>query len=939
MPEGQSSIINHEGLVVRAWSDAHLGTQDIYIQAYDDFGIPQWGNEPLLVSREEGAQTNPQLVNASDGNVIVYWNDNFIEPNSNCIRAAKIAADGSVLWKSKPLCKRSNENTALIRKATDEQGGIYFLSIMDHSLYAVHINSNGNSVWGNNPHLIKKNCYTLGSSVSDGQGGFVVFAVTNEGLSFIKVNSSGEIERLQIVDSNYLYYYIIPNICLVKTTDGNYLCSWSIETETGISLYAQRLDSFGELSGTKILLNPPKINCLLISLTTDGSNAFIAWTNHNFRSGIAGFYMTKLLPDNRLPWEIPHWVNSDLSYCYNPIFIPDQQGGCYASWAENSYSGYSLHAQHIDTSGSKLGTSEMENVCDSSFASSTHSSILHNGHLIMSWVNKRGNESYLYTQVIDVPGRKLLRKNGLPLVGGFSGEIQNFKVLTRGTNTLVLWEEQVSEYNYQIRLQELDINGVKKYPKSGLLLTYTHYPYLECSITPAGELLLLFQNGQSYDYYLSLQIFDTSYKSLYGEQGFRLNPSGGNIESVKIHVLDNGNYLIGWVQWTMWGETFHAQLFSHNQPMWGVNGTIVDATYNIRPKLLSIDDHYFFWSSQYTDSIYLTKLDDNGNLAPGWTSSVKLAEGDYFYHLKGIVSDDGGFIAYWEYNTTDSENDIYIQRVYPDGTLAYDMTGSPLVSNTYNDSYPTLTYSENGYDLVWGYGTGEEQSYRYQHFNTNFEPKYGSRGKELYSADVDFRDSKLIPVTIKDENGVIFFGNKVCERPWNMEIRMQYISNHGKQLWGDSGIPLAHAVYDQSLPEVAVMDENNMVAVWKDARSNINEEGSNTMLFAQRFHIDRIELDNPEITRPLQLTNYPNPFNPITTISFKIPNYGLAQLDILNIRGQKVKTILDMKMSSGQYQFDWNGKDENDKRVASGVYLLYLKINGITETRKMVLVK
>ncbi len=89
-----------------------------------------------------------------------------------------------------------------------------------------------------------------------------------------------------------------------------------------------------------------------------------------------------------------------------------------------------------------------------------------------------------------------------------------------------------------------------------------------------------------------------------------------------------------------------------------------------------------------------------------------------------------------------------------------------------------------------------------------------------------------------------------------------------------------------------------------------------------------------------QLTNYPNPFNPETKIVFNLIESGDAKLLIYNIKGQKVKTLMDCYTSPGDYELIWDGKDDNNQPVGSGVYLYQLNINGNSKAiNKMILMK
>ncbi len=85
--------------------------------------------------------------------------------------------------------------------------------------------------------------------------------------------------------------------------------------------------------------------------------------------------------------------------------------------------------------------------------------------------------------------------------------------------------------------------------------------------------------------------------------------------------------------------------------------------------------------------------------------------------------------------------------------------------------------------------------------------------------------------------------------------------------------------------------------------------------------------------------NYPNPFNPETTIAFTIPKEGNVELAIFNIKGQKVRTLLNETKIKGSHTVTWNGKDLQNKTVASGIYFYKLTSGEKTQVRKMIMVK
>ena len=85
--------------------------------------------------------------------------------------------------------------------------------------------------------------------------------------------------------------------------------------------------------------------------------------------------------------------------------------------------------------------------------------------------------------------------------------------------------------------------------------------------------------------------------------------------------------------------------------------------------------------------------------------------------------------------------------------------------------------------------------------------------------------------------------------------------------------------------------------------------------------------------------NYPNPFNPSTEIKFSVAHSQAVTLQVFNIQGQLVKTLLDEVVSAGEHTVQWNDDSEDGKAVASGVYLYRMEAADFSETKKMSLVK
>ena len=101
-------------------------------------------------------------------------------------------------------------------------------------------------------------------------------------------------------------------------------------------------------------------------------------------------------------------------------------------------------------------------------------------------------------------------------------------------------------------------------------------------------------------------------------------------------------------------------------------------------------------------------------------------------------------------------------------------------------------------------------------------------------------------------------------------------------------------------------------------------------------------LEERTTARPSTFTlapNYPNPFNNSTVIGFDLPEAGETELAVYNLLGQKVATLLEGVREAGQYTLRWDGRDERETNLGSGVYFYRLRAGGRIATRKLLLLQ
>ncbi|MDD5720031.1 MAG: hypothetical protein PHQ53_10140, partial [Candidatus Krumholzibacteria bacterium] len=104
------------------------------------------------------------------------------------------------------------------------------------------------------------------------------------------------------------------------------------------------------------------------------------------------------------------------------------------------------------------------------------------------------------------------------------------------------------------------------------------------------------------------------------------------------------------------------------------------------------------------------------------------------------------------------------------------------------------------------------------------------------------------------------------------------------------------------------------------------------------FYVDSdVAVPPPVVTR--LVGNVPNPFNPQTTIVFDVARGGLVRLDIVDLRGRRVRRLLRQDLIPGRHHATWDGRDDDHRETASGVYLVRLTVGATGHLRKLTLVR
>jgi hypothetical protein len=186
-----------------------------------------------------------------------------------------------------------------------------------------------------------------------------------------------------------------------------------------------------------------------------------------------------------------------------------------------------------------------------------------------------------------------------------------------------------------------------------------------------------------------------------------------------------------------------------------------------------------------------------------------------------------------------------------------------------------------------------------------------------------------------------------------------------EQNWLDRSIILIKL--DRQNPQAFYLAKiyNTTGSYWEETHATISNDGSK-VVWASNWnqnvgleHIFLMQLNMPpnwkqlttgvkneQIAKPEDfqlMQNYPNPFNPQTTIQFEIPFNGKLkinmELHIYNLQGELIRTLMNEEKEPGIYQIRWDGLDEHNSKVATGIYLYQIRASKFNATKKMILMK
>lgn len=867
-----------DGDIVIAWVEKIDGIFTIKLQKIDEDGNHLWNNFMLDLDNDV-RENSIQLISNNDNSVFVFWE---YRSNDCGIGAVKIESDGTV---NSSWLDYDNEiyGFCCYSAVSDGENGFYIVTSTENvrDLYINQISENGEKLWGYWGQLI----YTGNEHISKiniiQEEGllFVSYSINYEGLYTILVdeNAQNQWEQPLCVSSNLLR----SRFNIAFDNENNLIIQW--QSATGLRL--QKIDINGQLyfgeEGLLIYDLFASGNYVEFNLVTDENAIFVNWSENSLdiKIGYASIDYNGTI----------NFVNIE-EIASNHLHIPSislkKIGDNFSSIClmSQNFSNQIL-CQIIDSEGNYLLEECGIEIVDRKVIN------------VSDWYSKNidGDNYYLCVlydseykivmQKITEDGELCFDKPGIILLEPSS--INSFNSIYNGNEDsfAITW---MSNTETEDQIHFMTVN------REGQVLTTDMIVSGGNSIYPLKpEIFPINSESNAYlimwlDY---TNFFSPTIKCQKVVEGTAIWQDGG-IDLFDEDVLVNEfygttkNYLIASVgQWPFWNFTIKKIGTNGLDESWPEEGVTIGVS-NTLPELMVSDDFLLVveerWEN-YNEAISVHKIDLSGNILTPEEGVILITEDDV--ELVSAVYNDALYIL-WE---------------------QFDETSNSLIVQKFDDDLNPL-WPEGGVVL--------------EYIDDNYQYNINSSCMEVIGDDLLIG---WISSTDFSEN----------------IIRTQMLSSDGDFLLSSPEVWVCSVEGYKSNLTIDVF-ENHANFSWLDRRAiGYDEEPYNLAIFTQKLTLpltDMEESDLPNLT-PL-LSNYPNPFNPSTNINFNLSESDNITMEIYNIKGQKVKTLINNEYKEqGNYSMQWVGTDDYDKPITSGIYLCRIVGSKHSFTKKMILLK
>jgi len=962
----------NDGCAIYVWSDTKLGERDLWAQKVDAQGNMVWG-EPLLVDGKPDRQEDPVIVKTSDGNFIIAWIEFDFDQDGD-VYAQKINTQGQLLWQQggKPVCTLVGGQISL-NIEPDNAGGAYIVwedsRNPSKDIYGQRLDNNGNAVWATDGIPIASGIGNESQNTmwADGTGGMIIgYHHTYAGEQDIYVkrfSPTGE-----MVWGQPLELAVLPGvqskIRMAPLGNGDFVFTWQDERNGVPDVYAQKINLNGQLlwSNPYIVhedLNSQQQNPRIVG--TSDNAVIIFWEDNRLDFQNPDIFAQKINAAGTKLWNPSGIIVAAAEFAQSqPRMASDGNGGCYVVWDDDrngNVPNTDIYAQHLNASGQALWGANGKAICNAPYEQSGSLVKVAGNNVFINWMDMRNGSVGINYQVLNPAGTEQIAEDGVQVFWGLSGDaiLDQFLVLPRQNDAIAIWQDtRHANLGYQIYFQAINEDGSVDYETNGrsvTLHTGNKQAYPHAAISPDGHICVVWEDFRNENPKIYAQLISPTGERLWGDYGMVLTDATPLAQNSPKVSYKDGSYYIGWSNaHTIGTEHFYhtyGQKITAGVKQWGPNGILISyleaGNLNNECLFADMDGRYFAWTRTAQDnpslvSVWVKYVNEDGTTAAGWPAGgLKASTYDGFDIVQvapKIHRTPQGIFVTWGDLRTDFLKTLYGQHIGVDGAYLWDSSGVPLADAGREQYNPSIDVSPWGITIIWEENLPPEDI-AVQRYSFSGQALWGSTGSFV----VQKPETQKYPELKRFANGgmLALWSDYAGFEP---DIYYRYVNDNMSFVGDALGNPVCTASKSQYRPLAAPTANNVAIVVWPDGRSSGKTEILG--LYAQKISNECVSNSDPLAAPPVVSIeqNFPNPFNPETTIRFNVLDTNVpVNVSIYNAKGQKIRTLYSGVVNRGSHIVVWNGTDDANRSVSSGLYFYKVESGKLSQTRKMVLMK
>ncbi len=988
-----------EDAVSFVWSDTRRSDRDLWAQAVNSEGLVWNDGESVSIKMRDNRQEDPVMIKTSEGNAVIAWIDfhwQVEDIDEACVVAQKISPEGELLWESSVLLNEYNVGLSLNIVPNNDDGAFIIWhdirSGVGTDIYGINLNGDGEPFtddWLENGTPLahgrgEQHFHTLWDDGHDGAMLAHVNEVDNiRDLHVKRIGPDGNIiwERELAADPviQYASARVQPfgddafGFAYTDRRDGFDKMYLQVIDLDGNDIWEESLPVDPEADGQPYTQIAPRV------VGTSDGNFVVTWEDRRY--GPRDIFAQKFDIDGNRLWDergVPIVINEyDQT---EPRMECNGEGGVLLVWEDAREGGHpniDVYMQMLDADGQiqyEENGRPVVQIDGEAFA--PLAKFTEDGHFYIGWGDMRTGSVGIYVQGYTMDGEQLFEDNGIRIYWGLSGDSIDHIAVKNEDYVYTVWQDtRYAFFGSQIKVQKLDREGNILFDENGISVTAhtganqesgTGQSYISVVPHHSGGIALAWREQRADNELVYTQAIDPDGEMLWDPDGTGLGVRVSATDDV--YSQDNPtisrrgeSYIIVYDEtdpgddWT-YARDVRAQKIIDGEKHWGDEGIHIAWQFGgfISDHVVRevIDGEYILWrrGGQFGadgNIFYMKRIDEDGNAVEGWDEygEVVVDYPGYLQTRPAAVLTDEGVLVIWEDQRAREgaprNASLYGQLISPEGEMMWAENGAVLADYENDQALVSLSYHEDGYAyFAWRDARldARAQDVSFQKINEEGELMWGDPAPFAVRSRTE-QDDPVISVV--GDKVLVVWENNYGER--GSDIHMQIASTEdGGTYWDPEGEPLVSLIKRQIRPRAIPFDENSSYVVWADGRSSGKEEIIG--LYAQSVDMFFGNVEDDHAVKPIDTialhANYPNPFNPETTISFALGQNENVSLNVYNVRGQLIRTLVDDDyLERGNHSFVWNGTDNNGNHTGSGVYFYKLESEEQVQVRKMLLLK